>query len=273
MRAMPGPNQRPPRRTPRCAGRAAPPPRAAAAQPLGERELDELQALLDRVPAPLEPLDVGMLDGYLCGVLLQPRSVPDARWLPFVTDVDGRALPGHFDAERLHALVLRRHAELADAIARRQWFDPWVFELTDDDPANEPAEAAADRDDPAGDDDDVDDAEPAAVEAVYPWVAGFATAQEHFPGLMALDAQALTEPLALIYRHLAADDLEDADELLAEIDSLEPPADLSEAVEGLVRACLLLADVARPLAAPPAATPQGARAAHRPARRRGPSDR
>ena len=66
---------------------------------------------------------------------------------------------------------------------------------------------------------------------------------EFFPALMQRDAQALTEPLALLYRHLDPDDLEDADELLEEIESLEPPADLAEAVEGLVRATLLLADV------------------------------
>ena len=198
-------------------------------QPLNDRELDELQALLDRVPAPLEPLDVSMLDGYLCGVLLQPRAVPIARWLPHVTDVDGRALPKSFDAKRLNELVTRRHTELNNAIARRQWFDPWVFEL----------------DDASGDDDD----DP-AVDAVYPWVAGFATALELFPDLMALDPSALTEPLALVYRHLAPDDLEDADELLEEIESLEPPADLSAAVEELVRATLLLADISRPLAPP-----------------------
>ena len=53
----------------------------------------------------------------------------------------------------------------------------------------------------------------------------------------------LTGPLALLYRHLDVDDLEDADALLAEIESLEPPADLAAAVEELVRATLLLADV------------------------------
>ena len=46
------------------------------------------------MPAPLEPLDVSMLDGFLCGVLVQPQRVPDARWLPHVTDVDGRAAAG-----------------------------------------------------------------------------------------------------------------------------------------------------------------------------------
>ena len=203
-------------------------PRAPA---LSEPEIDELQSLLDAVPAPLEPLDVSMLDGFLCGVLLQPLRVPAGRWLPHVTDDDGRALPQQFNAARLHELALRRHAELNDAIARRDWFDPWVFELEGNDDA------------------------PSEVDAVYPWVAGFALAMELFPDLMQRDAQSLTEPLALLYRHLSPDDLEDADELLEEIETLEPPEDLAEAVEGLVRATLLLADVSRPVQAPAAKRP------------------
>ena len=89
----------PPRRSPRrrCAdpGRrhnAGMNPRHSAAPahpPLGESDIDHLQTLLDAVPAPLEPLDVAMLDGYLCGVLLQPQPVPAERWLPHVTDADG----------------------------------------------------------------------------------------------------------------------------------------------------------------------------------------
>lgn len=204
-----------------------PPP---STPPLDEHDIDALQALLDRVPAPLEALDVSMLDGFLCGVLLQPQPIAQAQWLPHVTDADGRALPASFDARPLHALVLRRHAELNDAITNRQWFDPWVFELE------------ADEDDSDSEDNDL----PHETDAVYPWVAGFATAQEFFPGLMRLDAKALTAPLALLYRHLEADDLEDADDLIEEIESLEPPADLSAAVEELVRATLLLADISRP---------------------------
>jgi uncharacterized protein len=214
---------------------AAPAPHQPLVQPLSLAEIDELQDLLDRVPAPLEPLDVSMLDGFLCGVLVQPQRVPDSRWLPHLTDADGRPLPAGFDASRLHAFARRRHAELDDAIARRQWFDPWVFELEDEQP---PGRALEDED------------ESPPIDAVLPWVAGFATAQEMFPALMREDAQSLTEPLALLYRHLDPEDLEDADELLAEIESLEPPADLAEAVEGLVRATLLLADVSRPV--PPA---------------------
>ncbi len=247
---MSGPHQPPAsRRTPRPPRPAAP---ARAVQPLNERELDELQTILDRVPAPLEALDVSMLDGYLCGVLLQPRHIAVARWLPHVTDVDGRALPARFEASRLTGLVLRRHAELDDAIQRRQWFDPWVFELSDGD------EAEHEQHDADEEDDDEGDGGSGAIDAVYPWVAGFATALELFPDLMALDAKALTEPLALVYRHLAPDDLEDADDLLAEIESLEPPEDLAAAVEELVRATLLLADISRPVtaAAPPPPRPR-----------------
>lgn len=191
-----------------------------------EREIDELQDLLDAVPAPLEALDVATLDGFLCGVIVQPRRIVPERWLPFVTDGDGRPLPTGFDARRLRELAVRREAELRRAIERREWFDPRVFELEDDDAAS-PADADAD------------------VDAVYPWVAGFAAAMEIFPGLLEGDDDAVVEPLALIYRHLDPDDLEDADALLAEIESLEPPADLAAAVEELVRATLLLADVAR----------------------------
>ncbi|HSC65695.1 MAG TPA: YecA family protein [Caldimonas sp.] len=202
----------------------------AAGAPLGDREIDALQALLDTVPAPLEPLDVSSLDGFLCGVIVQPTAIAPGRWLRYVTDVDGRALPAGFDARPLQALVLRREAELRRAIGRREWFDPWVFELDEDTAAG--AEGGAAGSDPA-----------------YPWVAGFAAALETFPALLGADEDALTGTLALLYRHLDADDLEDADALLAEIETLEPPVDLGAAVEELVRATLLLADVGAQLSA------------------------
>jgi uncharacterized protein len=190
-----------------------------------EDDLQTLQALLDKVPAPLEPLDVMAVDGYLCGVLLQPQDVAEARWLPPVLDVEGRPAPPQLNLAPLREALIKRHDELQQAITRRQWFDPWVFELDED-------------------------AMPS--ETVLPWVAGFATAMELFPQALDRDEDALTEPLALLYRHLDPEDLEDADALLAEIETLEPAATLDEAVEDLVRAVLLMADVTRPR---PAATP------------------
>jgi uncharacterized protein len=182
-------------------------------------DIEKLQSLLDALPAPLEPLDPMAVDGFLCGIILQPQELPPARWLPFVADIDGRAPPPGAALAGLHTEVLHRHAELVHAIDARQWFDPWVFELDED-------------------------ASPSLT--VLPWVAGFAAAMDHFPALMASDDPALIEPLALLYRHFDPEDLEDADALLEVIDTLEPPADLAEAVEDLVRSTLLIADVTRP---------------------------
>lgn len=191
--------------------------------PLTDDDLMRLQALLDALPAPLQPMDVSALDGYLCGVLLQPRPVPAVRWLPHVTDVDGRPAPIGPALDELLALVQRRHAELDTAIGARQWFDPWIYQLEGD-------------------------ASPG--ECVLPWSAGFAAAMEFFPEMMALDKPELVEPLALLFMHFDPADLEDADALIAVIETLEPPADMAEAVQDAVRALMLIADVARPRATP-----------------------
>ena len=228
--------------------RQAPPSADTAAGPelSTEQELDALQDLLDTLPAGREPLDVVMLDGYLCGVLLQPRPIPVARWLPPITDVDGKPVPPGFDMDRLQALAGRRHAELNRAIAQRQWFDPWVYQLDDEDSPSD---------------------------TVLPWVAGFATAVDLFTELMDRHEPVLGEPLAALYRHLDPDDLEDGDELLAMIDMLEPAATLDEAVEDLVRSVLLMADVSRPRdVAPPqrrGPPPRGGPGAGRPAGKTG----
>jgi uncharacterized protein len=212
---------------------------ALAHTPLYDAELAELERLLTSIPEPFDPMDVVSLDGYLCGMLLQPRPVPAAQWLRFVVDIDGRPLPAGIDTSRLTALTQRRHAELNRAIEDRQWFDPWVYEL---------------------------DAEASPGEAVLPWVAGFAGAMDHFPALMAIDSPALLEPLAVLYAAFAPEDLEDADELLAIIETLEPPADMAQAVEDLVRSVLLIADVSRPRAK--AAGPRRPPAPRGPQRRR-----
>jgi uncharacterized protein len=199
------------------------------AAPLTDADIHELDTLLAGVPPPLEPLDVSALDGYLCGVLLQPQPVPEARWLRHVVDIDqGRQLPAGPAAGRIAAIARRRHAELAAAIDARRWFDPWVFEL-------EPEGHAP---------------PPAPHQSTLPWVAGFAAALERFPALLALEDPALIEPLAVVYAAFDPEDLVDAEDLLPTIETLEPPADLAQAAEDLVRSVLLMADVSRPRRAP-----------------------
>lgn len=198
-------------------------------RPLSDAERDRLEALLDALPAPLDPLDLSALDGFLVGVLLQPRAIAPERWLRHVADADGRMPPPGLSLDALHALVLRRHAELERAIAAREWFDPWVFEL-------EPDERGV---------------VPLPSQVVLPWVAGFAAALDAFPALLQLGAEALREPLAVLFAHFDPADLEDADDLRPLIEALDPPDSVADAVEDLVQSTLLLADVSRPRSAPP----------------------
>ncbi|MDP1693064.1 MAG: UPF0149 family protein [Burkholderiaceae bacterium] len=193
-------------------------------RPLGDAERDQLEALLDALPPPLDPLDLSALDGFLVGVLLQPRTIAADRWLRLVTDTDGRPAPPGPLLHRLQALVQRRHAELDRAITARQWFDPWVFEL----------------------DADEHGAPPLPSQVVLPWVAGFSAALEAFPALLQIDDAALREPLAVLYAHFDPEDLDDADDLRDLIDDIAPPDSVAEAVEDLVRCTLLLADISRP---------------------------
>ncbi|MEO5772419.1 MAG: YecA family protein [Burkholderiaceae bacterium] len=216
----------PPRRPSSASAAAA----ANALRPLSDAERDRLEQLLDDLPAPFEPLDICAVDGFLVGLLLQPQPVPASRWQSRIFDGDGRPLPAGLDVRPATELLLRRHAELEHALANRQWFDPWVFEL--------------------------DDAEPS--EAVLPWVAGFAAALDQFGGLLALDDARLSEPLATLYAHFDPEDLDDVADLQDLIDEIEPPETLADAVEDLVRCSLLLADVSRPQR--PAGAPQRKRA-------------
>ncbi len=214
-------------------------PDTPTSPPLSDADLARLEHLLSSLDGALQPLDLSALDGYLCGVLLQPRPAMLGQWWPHVVDVAGRAAADSPALRELQQLTLRRHAELNRAIAQRQWFDPWIF--ADD-------EAATTRED-AGEsagDDEGEEEPAAAVQAVLPWVAGFAAAMEHFPQLMDSNDAELVEPLALLFMHFNPDDLEDADALLAMIETLEPPADLGEAVQDIVRALMLVADVTRP---------------------------
>ena len=215
-------------------------PASPPVSPLGEADLNRLQTLLDKIPEPLEPLDVSMLDGYLCGVLLQPTAVPAGAWLRHVFDIDGRPLSDKWTGlHELQGLVQRRYRELMLAIGGRQWFDPWVFELDDD-------------------------ASP--LETVLPWVAGFSAAMELFPALMNMNTPDSLEPMAVLYAAFDPEDLEDADDLLAEIETLEPPSSLDEAMEDIVQSVMRLADVSRPL-------PTAVTAPKRPPARRGPPGR
>ena len=73
------------------------------------------------------PLDVLMLDGYLVGVLVQPRVIGSDEWLPPVFDLERHPLAADVDATwlaRCRTLIERRLQALNAAISEDGWFDP-----------------------------------------------------------------------------------------------------------------------------------------------------
>jgi len=203
---------------------------------LTDAEFAELDELLATTPAPLQALDASMLDGYLCGVLVQPRLIDIDEWLPNIFDYDGGVLPEEVDADwlaRIRELVERRHAALNRAMVEDGWFDPVVLDL------EEPAEGAAPESIPA--DESAEDAQARTTYAamslisrtLMPWVAGFQHAALCFPELSEMDDDAVMAALARLYRHLPAETPEEK-EVVATLDREHPLKDLDDAIEELV---------------------------------------
>jgi len=199
-----------------------PPSRGALAAgdvDLSQDEIAELDALLAAIPEPLEPLDAVMLDGFLCGVVVQPRLIEVDEWLPFVFDAGGHrwgeAEPGD-EQRRARTLVLRRHAALNRSLAERGDFDPLLLEPSPDD-AGEQARAAAD---------------PVAA-MLSPWVAGFAQAIELLPALTELDDPQVRAALASILAFAPPDGEHDDANAAA---PPRPNATLEQAIEAIIAA-------------------------------------
>lgn len=225
---------------------------------LDDNTLQRLDDILQRITPTDDALDLSALDGFLVGVALQPKPIPEAQWLPFLFDADGRAWPAQ---ARVHAGITAaqrdvlaqgarlRLIDLQRAVAQRQWFDPWLLA----DPEEHHNDADAESDDAPDDDSEADfeDDDSGLSNAVVSWVAGFSLATNAFPGLLAprRDMQPVFDALALLYRHLDPDDVELEPELADAIEALDPPMKADDMVEDLVCGTLLLADISQPIRA------------------------
>jgi uncharacterized protein len=214
-----------------------PPVVASIPHDLNDEEFAELDDLLQATPEPLTPVDVVMLDGFLCGVLVQPVLLEPAVWLPFVFDFDGQPLPDDVDAawkERVTSLVLRRQAALNHALVEDGWFNPLVLEFDEEHP-REPV--------PEGETDPMAGLSEVS-QPLMPWVAGFQHAALCFPDLSEMPDDAVMAALARLYRHLPTETDEER-EVVAVLDREHPLATLDDAIEELVVTVADLADLTR----------------------------
>jgi uncharacterized protein len=212
------------------------PPAGAAAHDLSDAEFVELDELLARVPEPLEPLDVVMLDGFLAGVIVQPELIDAERWLPYVFDAGGHrwgeaALTP--EQIRARALIGRRHAAINRSLAEYRSFDPLILEPDDEGAAEAGVEA-------------VEPMLDTTTRAILPWVAGFEFAASIFAGLDEVQDDAVATALARLYRFLPAED--ENDQATAALVARERPLDsLDDAIAEVVACVADLYDLTEPL--------------------------
>lgn len=207
-----------------------------AAADLNDAEIGELDDLLAAVPAPLEALDVVMLDGFLCGVLAQPVALEMSQWLPAgcdwnLSEEGGQILdantPGWHSAkqERLETLVRRRFESLNRSLVEDGWFDPVIMQPLDE--QGQPLSGAAE------------------IEgALAPWIVGFEHALNHFPALEDLTAAEIPDLLACLRRYLPEQD-EDEQAYTKALNLEHPIKSLDAAIEDLVGNVVELADIGR----------------------------
>jgi uncharacterized protein len=209
----------------------------APSRDLTDAEFAELDDLLADTPEPLQAVDAVMLDGFLCGVLVQPVLLQPDDWLRYVFDFDGEALPESTDAtwrERTTALVLRRHAALNAAMVEDGWFDPLVLEFDEEHPREPVPEGQVDPLEGLSD----------ISQSLMPWVAGFQHAAISFPQLSEMPDDAVMAAMARLYRHLPAE-TDDEREIVALLDKEHPLKTLEEAMEELVVTVADLYDLTR----------------------------
>jgi uncharacterized protein len=188
---------------------------------LTDVEIAEIDDLLAAVPEPWEAVDAVMLDGYLCGVLVQPVSLEQEQWLPPIFGSTegatpfGPDVPGwhHAKHERLLALATRRKEALQRAILEEGWFDPIV--PVPEDEQGKPLEGKA------------------ALEGLGFWIAGFEWALANFTQLEERGLPGVPDLLDSLWRHLPEQD-ETQRAMTQALDKEHPLRSLDEAIEQLV---------------------------------------
>jgi uncharacterized protein len=185
---------------------------------LTNADLDVLDHLLAQTPAPLQPLDAVMLDGYLAGIAVQPKVMPIDTWLAGVFDLQARPLPADHDPAWLaqcRVLIERRFEVMTTELSEDAWFDPVIVDVAELPPLSE-YEAPL----------------PATTRTLAPWIAGFQLALVHHPELRERGDREIDAALARVQKHILPADTEQKD--TEQKDAEQTDAEVSRAVVDLV---------------------------------------
>ena len=198
-------------------------------RPLNDEQINRLDELLATTPEDFDTFDVSMLDGYLSAIaLLNPTLENESDWYPYNFDIDGR--DSQVDQpEEVHQLIMQRYQEIVAYQAQREFYNPIIFPLEDDD--GKPILTKE------------------GIEALVPWATGFYAALTQFGDRVQLTEE-IENQLCKIHRHLELDpdddDYEDNKAVREAIEQAKPLKNLEEAMVDMMEGVLNLARLNRP---------------------------
>lgn len=198
-------------------------------RPLNDEQINRLDELLATTPENFDTFDVSMLDGYLSAIaLLNPALENEADWYPYIFDVEARDIQVD-QPQEVHQLILQRYQEIQAYQAQREFYNPIIFPLEDDN--GKPILSKE------------------GIEALTPWATGFYAALSQF-GDRIEPTEEIENSLCKIHRHLELDpEDEDYEQLKAtreDIEKNQPLKGLEDAMVDMMQGVLDIARLNRP---------------------------
>ena len=193
---------------------------ATELHPLNDQEFVELEELLASIPETHRAVEADEADGFLVGMLLHPKEFSPDSWMPFILDAEGKPVPefNPDDMYRLQSLLYRRYLELNSQLKARTPVDPIILEeATEDNPSGE----------------------------LGAFASGFLTSMQLFPGLSAIDDNAVAGAVLGILRHLPPSAQGELSGVIAKANETSPLGSPEDAFEDMTACIAEIAEVTR----------------------------
>ena len=193
-------------------------------RPLTDEDINRLDELLATSSSGEDTFDVSMLDGFLSAIaLLNPPLKEEAEWYPYIFNEEGTDCEVD-EPETVKRLVTQRLQEIRAFQAQRQFYNPIIFPLEDEN--GEPVTGAD------------------GIAALEPWAMGFYNALAQYSDRVDV-TEAIEAQLCRIHRFLELDesdpDYEQNMAIRAAVEKEHPVRNLEEGMLEMMKGVIEIA--------------------------------
>lgn len=208
-------------------------------RPLTDEDINRLDELLATSSSGDDTFDVSMLDGFLSAIaLLNPPLKEESEWYPYIFNEEGSDCEVD-EPETVKRLVTQRLQEIRAFQAQRQFYNPIIFPLEDEN--GEPVTGAD------------------GIAALEPWAMGFYNALAQYSDRVDV-TEAIEAQLCRIHRFLELDesdlDYEQNMAIRAAVEKEHPVRNLEEGMLEMMKGVIEIARLNLPNKPVSRATPK-----------------